>query len=150
MRVEERRIVELQDGQIDAGRDGHDRCRYLVAGRVGLNLHLAGVENHVGIGQDALALDHHAGGGHLARRLLGPGLERIGIAHGREDLDHRILDGRRPAASAARAAARGAPATLKPQIKQMQSSASRLKSVMGAVRVLFSVDREGEQGVAAN
>src|SRR5450432_468767 len=51
-------------------------------------------------------------------------------------------------ASAALAQARGAPATLKPQIKQMLNSASRLKDVMDAVRVLFTVDREGEQRVA--
>jgi len=96
MRIEERRVVELQDGQVDARCDGHHRCRHLVARRVGLDLNLAGVENHVRIGQDAPAFDHHPGSGYLARRLLGPGLEGIRVAHGRKDLDHRILNGRRP------------------------------------------------------
>jgi hypothetical protein len=95
MRVEKAGIVELQNREIDARRDGHHGRRQLVAGGVGLHLHLRGVEDHVSVGQYALALDDHAGGAHFRGRLLGPGLERIRIAHGREDLDHGVLDGRR-------------------------------------------------------
>src|SRR6266478_4913367 len=51
-------------------------------------------------------------------------------------------------ASAARAAARGATATWRPPSKQTLINPIRWKDVMCAVRVLFSIDREREQGVA--
>src|ERR1019366_591521 len=65
MGVEKGRIVELQNGQVDAGGDRHHRGGQLVAGRIGLDLHLSRVQNHVGIGQYALAFDHHARSGYL-------------------------------------------------------------------------------------
>ena len=63
MGVEKAGVVELQNREVDAGRDGEHGCRYFVAGCVGLHLDLAGVEHDVGVGQDAFALDHHAGAG---------------------------------------------------------------------------------------
>src|SRR5258708_15439235 len=51
-------------------------------------------------------------------------------------------------ASAARAEARGATATWTLQSKQKLINPIRLKDVMCAVRVLFSIDREGKQGVS--
>src|SRR5882724_5160029 len=51
-------------------------------------------------------------------------------------------------ASAARAAARGAAAAWKPQSKPKLINPNRLKDVMCAVRVLFSIDRKGKQGVS--
>jgi hypothetical protein len=86
------RVIELQNRQVDAGSDRDDGRRHLVAGRIGLDLHLACVQNHVSIGQNALAFDHHAGSRDVGGRLLGPWFEGIGIAHGRKDLDHGILD----------------------------------------------------------
>src|SRR6266404_2008337 len=50
--------------------------------------------------------------------------------------------------SAARAAARGTTAAWKLQSKQKLINPIRLEDVMCAVRVLFPIDREGEQGVA--
>src|SRR5260370_12172392 len=51
-------------------------------------------------------------------------------------------------ASAPRAAARGTTAAWKLESKQKLSNPTRLEDVMCAVRVLFPIDREGEQGVA--
>ncbi len=86
--VEKRRVVELQHGQVDAGCYRHHGGRQLVAFRIGLDLYLTGVEHHVSVGEDALALDHDAGGRRFGGRLLGPGLEGIRIAHGGENLHH--------------------------------------------------------------
>src|SRR6266403_522283 len=51
-------------------------------------------------------------------------------------------------ASAPRAAARGTTTAWKLQSKQKLINPIRLEDVMCAVRVLFPIDREGEQGVA--
>ena len=91
MGVEEARIVELQNGEVDAGSDGDHVRRHLVAGGIGLDLHLGRVEHDVRIGQDAPAVDHDAGGGDIGGALLGPRLERVGIAHRGEHLHHRTL-----------------------------------------------------------
>ena len=92
MRVEERRVVKFEHGQVDAGRDRFDRGGDLVAGLVGLHLHLAGVRDHMGVGQDALALDHDTAARDLLRWLLRPRPAQIGVAHGGENLDDRGFD----------------------------------------------------------
>ena len=62
MAVEEARIIQLQHREIDSRGDGQDRCRHLVARSIRLNLHLAGIQHGMRVGQDAFAFDHHAGG----------------------------------------------------------------------------------------
>ena len=93
--VEEAVVVELEDGEVDARGDGLDGGGEFVAGLVGLDLDLAGVEDDVGVGEDAVAVDDHAAAGVVLGGLLGPGLVRIGVTHGGEHLDHRGLDGGR-------------------------------------------------------
>ena len=85
--VEKRIVIELEHSQINAGGQRFDVGRELVPGLVGLDLHLAGVENQVGVGEDALALDDHAAAADLRRRLLGPGLVGIRVPDGGEDFD---------------------------------------------------------------
>ena len=107
MRIEERGVVQLQNREVDAGSHRHDRGRHLVAGRARLHLDLAGVQHDVCVGENAVTLDHDAGPGGFGRCLLGPGLEGIGVAHGREDLDHRVLDVRRRGRNVRRSGVRG-------------------------------------------
>ena len=91
VRVEEGLVVELEDGEVDAARDGDHGGADLVAVLAGLDLHLAGIAHHVRVGQDALALDDHARAGGFLRRCLGPGLQQVGAPHGGENLHHRAL-----------------------------------------------------------
>src|SRR5260370_17690800 len=63
--------------QVDSRRDAHDGGRDLVACLIGLDLHLAGIQNDVRVLQDTLAFDHPASGGHFARPLLYPPFEPI-------------------------------------------------------------------------
>ena len=66
--------------------------RQLLARLVALDEELAGVGDHVGIGQDPLALDDHAGAAGLAGALLGPGLGQVGEPHRGGDLHDRVAD----------------------------------------------------------
>ena len=91
VRREEGLVLQLEHGEVDAGGDELEGGRQLVAGLVGLHLDLAGVEGDVGVGQDAVALDDHAGARDLDWRLLGPGPVGVGVAHGGEHLDDRVL-----------------------------------------------------------
>ena len=111
MLVEERLVVELQDGQVDARPDIFDGGGQPRARLMGLDEDLARVGDDVCVGQDSLALDHHAGPAPLLRDLLGPGLVRVGQAHRREDLDDRVADlplfGGRPGSRPSRRPAAG-------------------------------------------
>ena len=55
-----------------------------------LDEELARVGDDVGIGEDSLALDDHAGAAGLARGLLGPGPHQVGAAHRGRDLHDRL------------------------------------------------------------
>ena len=91
--VEEGFVVELEHGEVDAGRDGLDGGADLVARLVGLHLNLAGVEDDVRVGEDAAARDDRAAAGEILRGLLSPGAVGIGVARGGEDFDDAVLDG---------------------------------------------------------
>ena len=92
VRGEEGLVVELDHGQVDAACDGHHRGGNLVAAFLGLHLDLARIAHHVGIGQDAVAFNHHTRAGDFLRRGLAPGAERIGRAQGGENLDHGAFE----------------------------------------------------------
>ena len=64
--VEERLVLELEHGQVDARADRLDLRRQLVARLVALDEELAGVGDHVGVGEDPLALDDDPGAAGLA------------------------------------------------------------------------------------
>ena len=93
MGVEKRFVLELEHREIDARGDEFNRGRKLVAGLVGLHLHLAGIEHHVGVGEDTLPLDDDAGAGGFARGLFCPWFVGIGAAHRGEDLHHGVFYG---------------------------------------------------------
>ncbi len=88
---EKRFVVELEDREIDALRDRFDGGGKFVAGLVRLHLHLARVEDHVRVGQDAFAFEDDARAGRFARPLFRPGLVRIRKTRGGENLHHRIF-----------------------------------------------------------
>ena len=76
--LEERLVVELEDRQVHPG---------LTASTVAFSFsldcwlsteELAGVEDHVGVGQDPLAGDDHPRAAGLPRALLGPGADDVG------------------------------------------------------------------------
>ena len=60
MRVKKLLVIQLEHGQINPRRDGLHRGGDFVAGLVRLDLHLAGVIDHMRVGQNAFAFDHHA------------------------------------------------------------------------------------------
>ena len=93
VRVEEGGVVELEHGEVDAGRDGFDGGADLVARLVGLHLDLARVEHDVRVGEDAVTGDDRAAAGEILRGLFGPGAIGIGITRGGEDFDDAVLDG---------------------------------------------------------
>ncbi len=90
--VEERLVLEPEHGQVDARAHRHDPGRELVARLVTLDEELTGVCNHVGISEDALALDDHARATGLAGAVLGPGLGQVGEPHRGGDLHDRVAD----------------------------------------------------------
>ena len=77
--VEERLVLEPEHGQVDARAHRLDLRRQLVARLVALDEELAGVGDHVGVGQDPLALDDDAGAAGLAGLRLVQGLVKSGI-----------------------------------------------------------------------
>src|SRR5689334_9171034 len=92
MRVKEGFIVELQHSEIDAWRNGLDGRRDFVSRLIGLDLDLAGIENDMRIGKDALAFNDYPGACHFRRGLLGPGLEKVRVANGGKDFHDRVFD----------------------------------------------------------
>ena len=93
MRVEKGFVVEFEHGQIDANGDRLDRRGDFVARLVGLNLHLTGVFDDVGVGQNAFALDDDATTGDSSGLTLGPRLEHVRIADSGENFDDGICHG---------------------------------------------------------
>ena len=91
--VEERLVLELEQGQVDPRADGLDRGDELVAGLLALDEDLARVGGDVGVGEDPLAVDHDARAAGFAGALLGPGTDDVGVTHGRQDLttDSRMI-----------------------------------------------------------
>ena len=75
---EERLVIELEDGQVDARGEGLDGGGDLVARLVPLHLHLAGVGDHVRVGEDALALDDDARAARLDGSILAQGRDTSG------------------------------------------------------------------------
>jgi len=57
---------------------------------IGLDLHLAGIADHVRIGKDAAAFDDDAGARHLLRSSLAPGFIGVRAAQGGKHLDDGI------------------------------------------------------------
>ena len=92
MGVEEGVVVELEHGQVDPGRPHDDLRGQLLARLIGLDIHLAGVVDHVADGEDPPARDHDARGGRLLRLAPGPRVERVRPAPGHQDLHHRLAD----------------------------------------------------------
>ena len=88
--IEEGRVVQFEHGEVNARRDELDRRGNFVAGLIGLHLHLAGVEHHMGARENPFALDDDAAAGDIARRFLGPGPVKIRIAHGGKHLHDRV------------------------------------------------------------
>ncbi len=90
--VEERLVLEPENGQVDSGADRLDLGGQLVARLVAFHEELAGIENDVGVGQDALAVDDDPRAAGFLRAVLGPGMSQVGVAHRRGDLDDRLAD----------------------------------------------------------
>jgi hypothetical protein len=86
--------IELEDREIDTRSDRLDRRRNLIPGLVGLDLHLTGVKDDMGIGQDAVTLNNDAGSRALAGSLFGPWFVGVGIANGGENFDDGVFDRR--------------------------------------------------------
>ena len=76
--VEERLVLELEHGQVDSRADRLDRGGQLLAGLLALHEELAGVEDHVGVGQDPLAVDDDPGAAGLAGLCLVQGRRMSG------------------------------------------------------------------------
>src|SRR5271157_3882889 len=90
--VEERLVLELEDCQVHPwAYRFHIGCQ-LFAGLLAFHAELAGVEDHVSVGENSLAANDDSRSACLARALLGPGMEDVGIAQGRRDLDDRLAD----------------------------------------------------------
>src|SRR5579862_5793411 len=85
-------VLKFEEGEINLRRDGLDRGVDLVSGVVDLDLHLAGVQKEVRVGEDALAVNNNAGSDERGGRTLVPGLDKIGIARGGVNLDDRFSD----------------------------------------------------------
>ena len=92
MGVEEFIVVELEDGEVDVGVDGLDRGKNLVASLVGLDLDFVGKFDHVGVGENAVALDDDAAAGDVLGGRLAPRLVEIRQALGGEDFDDGVFD----------------------------------------------------------
>ena len=93
MRVEERFVIQLEHGQVDARRDRHDLRGNFITRLVGLDLHLAGIKDHVGTGENPFTFDDDAATGCLMRCVLGPGFVQIGVTHGGKHLYDRVRHG---------------------------------------------------------
>ena len=91
MRLEKRFVVQLQHGQINARINRHHGGRDFVAGLVGLDLHLAGVIDDMGVGKDSFPLDHHTRTRDFTGRFLNPRMEEIGITHRGKYFHHRVF-----------------------------------------------------------
>ena len=81
MRVKERFVIRFEHGQVNARCDGFDFRGNFITRLIGLYLHLAGIKNHMGTGENPFAFDDHAAARRLARSLLGPGFVQIGVTH---------------------------------------------------------------------
>ena len=92
MRLEKGFILQLEHRQINAWGDRLNGGGDLVTRLVGLHLHLAGVEHHVSVREDAFAFDNHPAAGGLACRQLRPRLPHVRITHRGENLYHRVFD----------------------------------------------------------
>ncbi len=90
MGFKERLIVELEHRQVDTRGNGHHGGVDFVTGLVGLNLDLAGIGDHVRVGQNAFAFNHHASAGGFGWRLFGPGFVGVWCARGGKYLDHSM------------------------------------------------------------
>ena len=90
--VEERFVLEPENGQVNTRADRLDLGGKLVARLVAFHEELAGIKNDVGVCQDALAVNDHSGAARFLRAVLGPGLGQVGIAHRRGDLDDRFAN----------------------------------------------------------
>ena len=88
---EERLVLKLEHGEVDARGDELDRGGKLVPRLVGLHLHLAGVNRDMRVGEDAVALDDHARAADLIRGLLRPGFEGVWVTHRGENLHDGIF-----------------------------------------------------------
>ena len=92
MRFKKGLILQLEHRQINAWGHRLNRRENLFTCLVGLHLHLASVEHHVSIRENAFAFDNHPASCDLACRLLRPRLPHIRPAPRRENLHHRVLD----------------------------------------------------------
>ena len=90
--VEKGRLVDLDDRQVEARRDGDHLGRHAVGGLVGLDEDLAGVEHHVGVGENPIALDDRPRAAAFLGVRLVPRPDEIRLAAGDVDLHDRVGD----------------------------------------------------------
>ena len=92
--VEEGLVVEFEHGEIHGRGEGLDGGGVFVARLVGLHLDLAGVDDDVGVGEDAVAGDDDPGARAFPRGLLRPRPVNVGEAGGGENLHHGVFNRR--------------------------------------------------------